>query len=196
MSLLPFLYDRVHHQGASFFVQGSVAPYVGLPAATSPTAFVNVDTQKEWEGCSKYKPEAIEAFSFSSFFDEGHLLVAVRLEPVQEEPQATKEFLILQIDVAKLSSFSLETRLLEPGSDALRIVMAHLLPHQTLGVTVAFDEATLFSLNHIEIQWADCQRSLKRLFDDRQRLSWIDEAKVLLTGRTDAFPGLEAHLNP
>jgi len=192
MSSLPFLYDRVHHQGASFFVQGSAAPCVGLPAATSPTAFVNVDTQQEWEGGLKYKPEAIEAFSFSSFFDDSHLLVAVKLQPVQEDQQATKEFLILQVDVAKLSTFSMDARRLEPGTEATRVVATHLLPHQKLNVKVAFDEAAGFSLSHIEIQWADCQNSLERLFDDRQRLSWINKAKVLLTGRTDAFPGLEA----
>ena len=208
MLQLPFLYDGVHHrastasgQGARFFVQGSAAPLLGLAAVSPSTAFVNIETQEPWRGHSKYmlscifaKEAKVEAFAYSSFFGEGELLVAVKLQPEIDD------FMILLVDLKSsiLSTASCRQLFdarssLQPGSTDYHVVASNLLPHQKLNVELSINDSELcFCIEHVEILWDDCQcQSLETFMKKRPHLAWQEKVVAALTGRVDAFPGLE-----
>jgi hypothetical protein len=213
MFQLPFLYDGVHHRASTghetvFFVEGAAAPLLGLAAVPLSTAFVNVETQEPWQGYEKYlscdgsKTTAVEAFAYSSFFDEGKLLIALKMKSLKasQEPE-TLEIVILLADFKKSSStFSIAPCLnlfdgrssVQYGSCDYHTVASRLLPHQKLNVNLAVkDSKHGFSVESVELVWADCQhKSLENFVVTRPRLGWAEKVTAALTGRKDAFPGL------
>jgi hypothetical protein len=207
--VLPFLYDGVHHRastanghGARFFVQGSAAPLLGLAAVSPSTAFVNIETQEPWCGISKYflslifaRGAKVEAFAYSSFFGEGELLVAVKLQPEIDL------FMILLVDLKKSSILSMAScrqlfdarSSLQLGSPDYHVVASNLLPHQKLNVELSLSDSDIcFCIGHVEIVWDDCQcQSLETFMKRRPHLAWHEKVVAALTGRVDAFPGLD-----
>ena len=216
MLQLPFLYDGAHHSAsaapggaATFFVQSSAAPLLGLATGAPGTAFVNVETQEPWSGYSKYASPGssfitvAEAFAYSSFFGEGQLLVAVRLEPLMElEEASAAEFVILLADVKMSRTFSTAAcsdlfygkSAAEMDKQDYQVVATHMLPHQRLHVELSagpVDEG--FCLEHIGLLWDECQRkSLETYSKTKPSLDWREKVAAALTGRADAFPGLGA----
>jgi hypothetical protein len=190
-------------------VQSSAAPLLGLAAGSPEAAFVNVETLEPWSGHLKYAAgvsspiTAVEAFAYSSFFGEGQLLVAVRLEPVTElEEAGAAEFMILLADVKTSCTFSMAacSDLFHGKSTAqmdmqdYQVVATHMLPHQSLHVTLwARPAGGGFCLEHIGLLWNECQhKSLEAFSKTKPGLDWHEKVAAALTGRADAFPGLGA----